>query len=242
MDWIVIDNPFSKLDFGFGLSIRFSISIKIQKSVFFVKKLTFHHSSNSKAKLLKWTFWNHCLITALWVPIRWIVLEFRLDCQSIMKNGFGLTIQKSRIGQYPANRRTKSLIQGPKNSLGYSLAMSGLHPHFTKVNFRRLEIRSRCRKSPISRFSVKTWRKKFYVTNGTIKMNHPKHTIPEFNIARTGKPEPDDRPGDSRLDLRNQRLQKNPDRPWPRRPRGRQSTPLKLTKILFRHFSKIPKP
>jgi len=31
VDWIVIDNPFSKLYFRFGLSIRFSISIQITK-------------------------------------------------------------------------------------------------------------------------------------------------------------------------------------------------------------------
>jgi hypothetical protein len=54
VNWIVIDNPKSKLDFGFGLSIQFchfNPNPKYQN--YFIKKLKFHSglSSNNKAKL-----------------------------------------------------------------------------------------------------------------------------------------------------------------------------------------------
>jgi len=55
VDWIVIDTPKSKSDFGFGLSIQFchfNPNPKYQN--YFIKKLKFHSSScsNNDAKLL----------------------------------------------------------------------------------------------------------------------------------------------------------------------------------------------
>jgi hypothetical protein len=52
MDWIVIDNPKSKLDFGFELSIQFchfNPNPKYQN--YFIKKLNFivHHAPTSQA-------------------------------------------------------------------------------------------------------------------------------------------------------------------------------------------------
>jgi hypothetical protein len=112
---------------------------------------------------------------------------------------------------------------------------------FLNYFFISFKIRNRSRKSPSSRFSVKTSRTKFYVTNEMTTTKTTNLTIPEFNIVPTEKPEPDDRPEAPQLDLQNQR-QKNPDPHWPRRPRVRPNTLHKLTKILFRHFSRIRKP
>jgi len=43
VDWIVIDNPKSKLDFGFGLSIQFChFNPNPKLHNYFIKKLKFH--------------------------------------------------------------------------------------------------------------------------------------------------------------------------------------------------------
>jgi len=56
VDWIVIDNPKSQLDFGFGFSIQFChFNPNSKKSNYFFKKLKFQTSasnSNNEPKLL----------------------------------------------------------------------------------------------------------------------------------------------------------------------------------------------
>jgi hypothetical protein len=55
VDWFVIDNPKSKLDFGFGLSIKFChFNPNPKLHNYFIKKLKFHSASysNNEAKLL----------------------------------------------------------------------------------------------------------------------------------------------------------------------------------------------
>ncbi len=61
LDWIVIGNPKSKSDFGFGLSIQFlHFNPNPKTNIFFIKKLKTHDQScyNKKAKLF---FYQHCL-------------------------------------------------------------------------------------------------------------------------------------------------------------------------------------
>jgi len=55
MDWIVIDNPKSKSDFGFGLSVQFShFNPNPKYHNYFIKKFKFHSvsCSNNEAKPL----------------------------------------------------------------------------------------------------------------------------------------------------------------------------------------------
>jgi len=49
VDWIVIDNPKSKLDFGFGLSIQFwNFNPNPKYHNYFIKKLKFHSASGKQ--------------------------------------------------------------------------------------------------------------------------------------------------------------------------------------------------
>jgi len=102
VDWIVIDNPRSKLDYGFEFSIQFcnfNPNLKYQNQ----------SCSNNEAKLLftkifkchklvrdvSWEIHSinikigHVIFAVLYL---WIVIGFKLDCQSILKIWFGLSI------------------------------------------------------------------------------------------------------------------------------------------------------
>jgi len=62
MDWIVIDNPKKKSDFGFGLSIPFCHFNQNPKLYnYFIKKLNFivHHSPTMKPSYFSSKFSNN---------------------------------------------------------------------------------------------------------------------------------------------------------------------------------------
>jgi len=63
--WIVIDNPNTKLDFGFGLSIQFVVSIQIQNIIIiFSKNQNFevHNSPTMKPSYFLSKFSNNLFI------------------------------------------------------------------------------------------------------------------------------------------------------------------------------------
>jgi hypothetical protein len=105
VDWIVIDNPKSKLDFGFEFSIQFShFNPNPKYQNHFIKKFKFHSAScsNNEAKLLfikifkchklvrdvSWEIQciniknGHIIFAVLYL---WIVIGFGFDCQTILK-------------------------------------------------------------------------------------------------------------------------------------------------------------
>ena len=115
MDWIAIENPKSKSDFGFGLSIQFChFNPNPKYNNYFIKKLKFH-MLHAKLLLIKkfkpsvrLELYKRCLFGIPWFhhktwpfniccpkyfsKLSWIVIEFELDCQSILKIGFGWSI------------------------------------------------------------------------------------------------------------------------------------------------------
>ncbi len=112
VDWIVIDNKKSKLDFGFefGLSIQFyHFNPNPKSSQYFAGYRNF-----KKMLGCLWAF--NIYYSWKFFKIFWIVIGFGLDCQSILKSGFGMTItymwwiwirliiQKNWIEQQPDKR------------------------------------------------------------------------------------------------------------------------------------------
>jgi len=119
VDWIVIDNPKSKPDFGFGLSIQlchFNPNPKYKN--YFIKKLVFHCAScsNNEAKLLFIKIFkqlcnlsvrlqaqvdSRCLLGISWLYYKTLSYNIYYAI-SFSKNSWiwiGLTIQNYRIEQ-----------------------------------------------------------------------------------------------------------------------------------------------
>jgi len=60
VDWIVLDNPKSKLDFGFGLSIQFChLNPNPIYHNYFIKKLKFYSASCSNNEAKQATFYQN---------------------------------------------------------------------------------------------------------------------------------------------------------------------------------------
>jgi hypothetical protein len=106
VDWIVIDNPKSKLDFGFGLSIQFLHFNPNPKAIIFLIKKPktpaikpSYFLSTFVLQLISWLIkicllgipcLKHlCKILLMFAAFHffsssWIVIGFGLDCQSIL--------------------------------------------------------------------------------------------------------------------------------------------------------------